>query len=335
MEIQEINRVKLEGVGACVPAHSVESERLLAPIYADKAADIVKATGIETLRRADDGVTAVDLCVHAAARLLKSLVRGTTEKEFLSSFAAVVFVSFTEKVKMPAAACRAQSLLSLPSDVMTIDLSLACSGWCSGLCLAAHIASLTRKRVLLLDGDVQTSRLAPGDKATTPVLADAGSAAVVAPGRDTDTMRFSFFSDGAQGDALKLEEGGAISMDGFAVYRFVAMKAAAFIGEFISSLPGGKDSFDAFVPHQANVYMIKQLANSLGFDPSRLWVSADRFGNPASASIPLTIASSAEGAPRGSDLEILAAGFGGGLSAATAAFTLPADAVTEISDYGC
>ena len=234
---------------------------------------------------------------------------------------------------MPSAAARAQARLDLPRDVLALDLSLACSGWVSGLHLAALLARETGRRVLLLDGDVQSARIGAGDASTLPLLSDGGTAAVVAPSPSAAPWRFAFMGDGAKGDALRLDDGGRISMDGFAVFKFVAGEVTAFLRDFLAAAPGG---FDAFVPHQANMYMVRQLAKSLGIAPERLWTSGERLGNLASASVPATIAACAPAALRGGRaLDLFAAAFGGGLSAAAARLSLGPGARVELFDHEC
>ena len=330
MEVQEISSVRLEGVYASLPAKAVDNAFSLREIYSDKAESIVKATGIEKRRIVDEGVQPLDLCVSAAEALFSRLAPEDKKADFLNSFGAVIFVSFTERLKMPAASCRAQSRLSLPSDVLTLDLSLACSGWCSALSVASRIAAGTGKRVLLLDGDVQSPRVRKGDKATTPVLADGGTACVIAPqfSGETKPWEFSFLSVGDKGESLSLSEGGYIEMDGFGVYKFVATDVVSFLQKFIASV----SPFDVFVPHQANVYMIRQLAKTLGVE-EKLKVSADSIGNISSASIPATIALLSP-QERERDITILSSGFGGGLSASAALFVLDRNAVTGVCEYG-
>ena len=108
-------------------------------------------------------------------------------------------------------------------------------------------------------------------------------------------------------------------------FRFVAADVSSFIKGFLAEIGRAADSFDAFVPHQANVFMIRQLAKSLGFAADKLLVSADEFGNSASATVPVTIARCAKGGQR-----LLVSGFGGGLSASVASITLPETAVLKV-----
>ena len=195
MEILEIAGVELEGVSACVPAHAVDVAGSLAPLLGDKAAGVVEATGIRTRRVAGANTSAFDLCVAAAERLFAA---APDRAAYARSFGAVIFVSFTERTRMPSAAARAQARLDLPRDVLALDLSLACSGWVSGLHLAALLARETGRRVLLLDGDVQSARIGAGDASTLPLLSDGGTAAVVAPSPSAAPWRFAFMSSPAR-----------------------------------------------------------------------------------------------------------------------------------------
>ena len=107
-------------------------------------------------------------------------------------------------------------------------------------------------------------------------------------------------------------------MDGFGVFRFVATDVAAMLADFMSA--AAPDGDFLFVPHQANVYMVRQLAKAVGIPEEKLLVSADRFGNLASASIPVTLAAHA-GSIRGK--RVLVAGFGGGLSVSFGIIDIP------------
>ena len=307
----EVHGAGIEGVAAYVPHRAIANDD-----------NVAKATGITARRVAADGETALDLSVRAAERLLAEtgVDRG--------SFGAVVSVSFTQHDRMPCGACQAQARLGLPKSVAAFDVMQACAGYGYGLCLAALLARQTCKRVLLLDGDKQSEFLDSDDAATSPLLGDAGTATIVAPAADAAGWRFAFASDGERGDALRLESGGTIRMDGFGVFRFVATDVVAYLKSFIASIAPGADDF-LFVPHQANVYMVRQLAKSVGIADERLLVSADRFGNLSSASIPVTLAAHADRVRGG---RVLLAGFGGGLSVALGMVEVPASCRVVLVD---
>lgn len=302
-KVDELGGVAIEGLAAYVPPRSVANDE-----------NVAKATGIAARRLAEDGETALGLSLRAAERLLAET--GANRDDFC----AVVSVSFTQHDRMPCSACQAQSRLGLPRGVIAFDVMQACAGYGYGLYLSALLARQTGRKVLLLDGDRQSEFLDSSDAATSPLLGDAGTATIVAPAAGAAAWKFAFASDGEKGAALKLENGGTIRMDGFGVFRFVATDVVAHLKSFLSSAATGDDFL--FAPHQANVYMVRQLAKSVGIPDERLLVSADRFGNLSSASIPVTLAAHAE-AVRGRN--VLLAGFGGGLSVALGLVDIPAD----------
>lgn len=298
-----LSGLRIEALCACLPARAVPNPEAVA-----------KATGIEWRRTAPAGVTAVDLCVRAAERALSDA------KADRASVGAVVFVSFTQPCRMPSGAAQAQHRLGLSGEVIAFDVSLACSGWAYGLYLASLLALQTGRRALLLDGDVQSAFVREGDDRVGPLLGDGGSAAVIgADGRDGPAWRFAFGTDGSRGDALRLVGDGAIEMDGFGVFRFVATDVVAFLRGFLAATGSAPADYAAFAPHQPNAYMVRQLAKALGFDEAHTALTCPRFGNLSSASVPVSLAA---GALRG---RILAAGFGGGLSVSAADLSIDGD----------
>lgn len=294
MKLQRIEGVRLAGIAACLPKNAVANE-----------AKVAQATGIVTRRIAAAGTTVVDLCVKAAERVLSDT--GARPDEF----GAILCVSFTQRDRMPAAAVQAQARLGFPRGIIAFDVSLACSGWGYGLYLAGLLARETGRKVLLLDGDVQ-SAFTGNDAATAPLLADGGTATVVeaatsaeAQRRGEDGWSFGFAADGEKGGALRLSHGETIRMDGFGVFKFVATDVVAYIKEFLLRC---QPSAFTFVPHQPNAYMVRQLAKSVGIEEARTAISCDALGNLSSASVPATIAWKGVRGP------VLFAGFGGGLS---------------------
>ena len=308
LERVSLDGVRIAGICACLPKNAVRNE-----------AKVAEATGIVTRRIAAEGTTVVDLCVKAAERVIADT--GAKPEEF----GAVLCVSFTSRDRMPAAAVQAQTRLGFPKGIIAFDVSLACSGWGYGLYLAGLLARETGKKVLLLDGDVQ-SAFTGNDETTAPLLGDTGTATVVGIDSNTETQRhreewkFAFVADGEKGDALRLTHGGSIKMDGFGVFRFVATDVVAYIKEFQASvnrtIEQSNNRTMTFVPHQPNAYMVRQLAKSVGIEETRTAISCDELGNLSSASIPMTIAWKGVRGP------VLFAGFGGGLSVALGAIAL-------------
>ena len=295
--------LSLESVCGCVPSTVADNRAILSELVGHAKADaIVKSTGFPFRRVAAPGATVFDLAIAAARHALDGVD--------LASLGGIVAVTFSAPDRFPALSIRLHHALGLPSDAAALDLSLACSGYPYGLFAAAQLAATTGKRVLLVDGDVQSAHVDTSDVNTLAVMSDAATATLIAPGGTPAT--FAFLTDGAGADILRCGADGKIRMDGFGVFRFVAGPVSQFLKEFCATeaMP------DIFIPHQANMYMVRQLAKSLGLE-NQLRTSGERFANPGSCSVPLTLAAT-EGAGRA-----LFAGFGAGLSAAAAFVDVP------------
>ena len=308
-----IEGVDIEAVFGCVPENSVDNVAgLTALVGAEKAESIVKATGFTTRRVAPEGTDVIDLALPAAKRALE----GTDPADI----GGIIAVSFSRRDRFPALSARLQHALCLPTSVAAYDISMACSGWVYGLCSAAQMVRLTGKKVLLVDGDVQSAWTDRSDANTLAVMGDGASATLLAPG--DGVWDFAFYTDGGGADALRCRE--TISMDGFGVFRFVAGPVRKFLATFIqkSSLPVGTDP--VFVPHQANMYMVRQLADALKLR-DRTIGSGAKYSNTGSCSAALSMADGMDGLLNASGrTPILIAGFGAGLSAAAAATTVGA-----------
>ena len=306
-----IDGVDIEAVFGCVPANAVDNLAALEPLVgAEKAAAIVQATGFATRRVAAPGTDVFDLVLPAAKRALE----GVAPREI----GGVVAVSFSNRNRFPALSARLQHALGLGNDVAAYDLSMACSGWIYGLFAAAQLVKSSGRKVLLVDGDVQSAWIDPADANTLAVMGDGAAAALLSPG--TAPWEFDFFTDGAGVETLSCRE--TISMDGFGVFRFVAGPVRRFLETFLRGsqiLAGGAP---LFVPHQANLYMVRQLADALGLK-DRVAGCGARYANTGSSSAALTLAGGMDDVIGGaSAAPVLMAGFGAGLSAGVAATTL-------------
>ena len=342
MNILNISGIEIAGIVACLPENIIDNKADCEKLFTKETLEtVIKATGIKKKAIVDAGTTALDLGVTAAKDLMNNT--NTSPEEI----GAVICVTFTPEHLMPADALAAQYRLGLPNTTLAFDINMACSGYGYGLYIASTLVKALNKKVLLLDGDIQSAYTSKMDKSTYPVLADVGTATLLTLGNNKEDWLFSFYSDGSRIDKLMIPAGGSkypttiadldyniyeddnkrrkidIYMDGFEIFKFVAQDASRFIKQFMEKINHSAEEFDAFIPHQANIYMIEQLGKKLKFKPKDIWKSAGEYGNPGSASIPLTIARNAnEWFSDGKGEKILLSGFGGGLSISTAKINL-------------
>lgn len=353
MEIFNARGLRIDGIVACVPERKIDNETVLREMYGEEGKLIVESTGIRTRYLANPGTSSSDLCLACAEELLKGT--GTAPEEI----GAVVFVTFTPDRLMPFNAALIHEKLGLDREIPSFDISLACSGYAYGMYVASTFAKACGKKVLLLDGDIQSAYVSEYDKSTVPVMADAGSATLISPDGGDSEWKFTFYTDGSGCEALMIpaagsafplkpedleykeyEDGGRrrdvdIYMDGFAIFRFVASDVSRWLLKFLSETGESAETVDSFVPHQANMYMIKKLAKKLGFDwDSATWQSGGDVGNSASATVPVTIAYDAERKLQKDKINrVLISGFGGGLSASAGVITLDPNAYYKFFRY--
>lgn len=289
-----VREIVLERVEAVTGGTEIDNRGVLP----QKAID---ATGFVKRYVVKDGEGLLDLALKAARRI---------PAEELSEVGGVIAATFSHENRFPSLSAAVAAELGLGTAIPAFDLQMACSAYPYAVYLAGRMAADTGRRILVIDGDVQSRLSDPADVTTTPLFTDAASATIVGAGGEGGSA-VGFYSRAS--DALSCGSEGPVTMDGFGVFSFVATEVTPFLRDFVSQ--AGDMGIDAFVPHQANMYMVRQLAQSLGL-ADRLYTSGEEFANPGSASIPLTIAS------RGVSGRALLAGFGAGLSAAAAVVTV-------------
>ena len=104
------------------------------------------------------------------------------------------------------------------------------------------------------------------------------------------------------------------AMQGKEVFGFAVQRGAEVISEVLREAGQCLDSVRALIPHQANKYIIRAIADTLGIAPERFIINLDRYGNTASASVLIALDEALECKKISSgDLAVLVA-FGGGLS---------------------
>ena len=239
------------------------------------------------------------------------------------SVQAVVAATFSNPDRFPSLAVKVASSLGLAPYTTAFDVQMACSAYPYALYVAGKLAKDLGGRALVVDGDVQTPLVDANDHATGSIFSDACTATVVSCGEGRSYFDFMSLAD----DALRCPAEGPISMDGFAVFSFVATEVSKFLSAFLDGVAASA-GFDPrslpFAPHQANPYMVRRLADELGLS-ERLLTIPDDVKNPGSCSVPMALAM------HGRPGRAVVAGFGAGYSASAAVVRL-ADGFSAVAE---
>lgn len=298
----------LERVIGYLPPTVVDNFTTLAPLVGEaRARSIIEATGFAQRHILAPEATLFDMLLTASQEAVKGLKS--------EDFSAIIVVTFSSPQRFPSLAAQVQRALSWGNEIAALDLALACSGFNYGLMVAGQFAASTGRKVLLLDGDAQSKFIAPTDAASLAVMSDAATACVVSATGSSAQFKFLTAGEDPSNAALNCPSAGPIAMDGFKVFSFVATQVRNFLNGMTA---------DWFVPHQANRYMIKELAKSINLEDKLLFAPREA-ANSGSCSVPLTIAAN----PTANGHMLLAA-FGAGLSASAALLTLDSTCLRRI-----
>lgn len=331
MNVSRIEGLKIDGISACVPKTVIDNHEFGKALFGEKIDEIIRAVGVEKRRVCgDQKLTSLDLCVKAAEKLFES---GIDKKKI----GGIVFVTLTPDNLMPNNASFAQHLLGLQNNVAAFDINHACSGYTYGLWISSLMAKSLKRSVLLLDGDTNSYYVSPYDKSTAILFGDAGTATVISPDENTSNWYFGFDTDGSKRDVLtvglgfrnpvslesleyKIFPDGSkrrsidMSMDGQAVFNYVVQRVSKIFEEFMNEISIDPSGIDYLVLHQANAFMLRQLARKTGFSLDKVPMSMNEYGNTSSPSIPLNIVSRIEDVITQKKSRMLLSGFGAGLA---------------------
>lgn len=337
----EVKNIALRGIAACVPSDVEDNKEISVFPTENDARKFIETTGIE-FRHLVNGrdICTSDMCYEAAADLMKELGWQPEEVDCL------IFVTQTPDYILPSTAPIIQNKLGLGADTYCMDISLGCSGWVYGLSVVASLLSAGgMKKALLLSGDTTTVSKSKADKSTYPLFGDAGTATALEFAPGAEGLRFNFGTDGKSSNAIIIPDGGfrnfvtpesfevqeiesGISrnklqsvLDGPAVFTFSITKAPRSVNTLMEYFSIDKEQVDFFVFHQANLFMNEKIRNKLKIPAEKVPYTLNEFGNTSSASIPLTIVARIAEKLSSGEHNLIASGFGVGLSWGTVHFT--------------
>lgn len=352
--LAKVNNVRISGISASIPSHAVDNAAFGGVLYGEEIEGVIKTTGVRERRVSPEGkVTSLDLCIKAAEYL-----RDTGNIDF-NAVGGIVCVTQTPDCLLPNNSTHAQYRLGLPASVAAFDVNLACSGYLYGLWLAALSAGSLNKPVLLLDGDTHSHFASPQDRATAILFGDAGTATIIEPCDGAPEWTFAFETDGSQRDALIIPEGGYrnrinersaeykiysdggirrgidMKMDGMGVFNFVVRSVPKCLEYLMDKVSLTPDDYDVLALHQANLFMVRQVAKKMKFPMEKVPTTIQKYGNSSSATIPVTLASELHERISSKRLKVLASGFGAGLSLASVSMEMGPCHCPGVVEYEC
>jgi 3-oxoacyl-[acyl-carrier-protein] synthase-3 len=294
-------------IAAELPARVVENEQIAGPLGIDSDW-IFSRTGVRR-RRIATGESLVDLAARAGSRALA--LSGTDPAEI----DLVLIATLTPDQLQPHAAPQVADRIGAGS-AGAIDVGAACTGFLSGISLAAAQLEAGRARgALVVGADLMSRVIDYGDRRTAGLFGDGAGAAVVAadgPGRIGEIV---LRSDGSHADLIHAShDERLLRMDGRATFRAAVAAMSTVTLEVVSDAGLSTDEIDLFVYHQANSRIIAAVGERLELPAERVIDCIAEYGNTSAASIPIALAEAAAQGRLKPGSRVLLSAFGAGLA---------------------
>ena len=285
---------------------------------------IFDRTGIRERRIVEKGTPTSTLAEGAARGVLEQRGIGADEIDL------IIVATVTPDMFFPSTACVLQDKIGA-KKAWGFDLLGACSGFIYALTTAAQfIVSGKHEKVLVVGADVMSSIIDFEDRATCVLFGDGAGAVLVEASHSENGILDSILrSDGSGGQFLYMPGGGSLNpptdetvskkmhyvhQNGRNVFKF-AVKGMVEVSEAILSRNGlTHEDLKLYVPHQANLRIIRSATEKLQLDPSKVAINIDRYANTTAGTIPICLSEAAEsGTIKSGDLLLLAS-FGAGFT---------------------
>jgi 3-oxoacyl-[acyl-carrier-protein] synthase III len=315
--------VAITGTGSYLP------ERVLSNFDLEKMVDtsdewIVTRTGIRTRRIAREGEAASDMGAAAAKQALAMAGVAAADVDM------ILVATVTPDMPFPNTACFVQNLIGA-DNAFCMDLEAACSGFLYGIETARSFMGSGAVRTALVIGSEKLSSVTDWtDRATCVLFGDgAGAAVLQSRPHGRGIMGSVMGSDGSLTGLLKLPGGGSrhpaspqtladrlhyMKMSGNEVFKHAVRCMCDAAQKVLDKCGLTIQDVNWVIPHQANMRIIRAIADRLDDSFPKFIVNLDRVGNISSASVPVALDEAVRaGRIRRGDI-VLCVAFGGGFT---------------------
>jgi 3-oxoacyl-[acyl-carrier-protein] synthase III len=272
---------------------------------------IVHRTGVHERRWVAEGGTVVSLAVEAGHRALASAEVDAGELDLV-----LVATVSPDEILPNSAPLVATELGAHRAGAM--DVGAACTGFLSALSLAtSQVEGGRAEKVLVIGADVLSRFIDRSDRGTSAIFADGAGAAVVAPanGSGGQIGDIVLHCDGLGGPSIRAgHDDETIRMQGHDTFKAAVQRMSESTLEALELAGLSLDEIDLFVYHQANIRILRAVAEKLDLDEARVVDCIDRYGNSSSATLPIAMCDARERGMLAPGDNVLLAAFGAGFT---------------------
>lgn len=323
--------VRIVSTGKALPKLRVDNDRIKE--FVDTDSEWIKSrTGIEARHVAEEE-RALDIAVAAARQALSGSSRASVGglKGVVNDpeeIGLVIFATLTPDMLVPSMASLLKKELGLPNAI-AFDLNAACSGFIFGTWVAQSLMKTSGIKKALIVGCERLSRVVNWEDRGTCILFGDGSGAAVyemdekagiidAYIKNYDDVNFALTCGMNYRETPFTKEplnNMFLEMNGNQVFRFAVSAVAEVMETLFERTKTKPADIDFFVPHQANIRIINNIAHKFDIPLEKFQVSIENTGNTSAASVPMALDDLLRSGKVKKGDKIMLVGFGGGLSA--------------------
>ena len=340
MAFFEFNHIHVAGVACAVPKNEVKTESYK-PVFGDEEVDkFMTMTGVKASHRTLEHQTCSDLGYRAARELLEH--KGVKPEEI----GVLIFSSHSPDYRRPSTAFVLQHRLGVPEEAVCYDISLGCSSLVVGMQTVASILSTSdMKYGLLFVGDTAGKSVNPHDRSSAMLFGEAGAVMLIEKTQnEADRIKALLRSDGSGYKYMIIPGGGYRNLhaseevvmcadgnertlmnsfiQGASVFTFTIFDVPRLIKDFWSLTATTPQDYDCFAFHQANLYILKQIAKKTKIPFERMPITLDRYGNTSGASAIVSLCDVYGNDEENKTIKVMACGFGIGISLGATSFDI-------------
>lgn len=290
---------KISGIAAYVPDDKLTNDELSRMV--DTSDEwITTRVGIKERRiLKEQGAGSSYLGIKAVDKLLADLNVDPSEIDLLICATSNPDYRFPSTASVIAHHCNL-------SNAYAYDIQAACAGFLVALQAGnAYVKSGLYKKVIVLAAEKMSSMTNYTDRTTCPLFGDAAAGVLLEPTDEPiGIIDAEFHIDGSGKDHLIMKAGGSvlpashetvdanehfIYQDGRAVYKHAVTDMLQSTLSIMGRNNLSMDDVNWFVPHQANLRIIEAVGTRVGFDPKKVLINIEKFGNTSASSIPLCL----------------------------------------------
>jgi 3-oxoacyl-[acyl-carrier-protein] synthase-3 len=292
---------RIVGTGSTTPKRILTNKEL--ETIVDTSDEwITRRTGIKERRISSDGrgETNSDLATTAS---MKALEMAGVSPETLDM---IVVGTITPDRQFPSAACFVQKALKARNAV-AFDIAAGCSGFLYALSVANNaIATGGCKNAVVIGAEVLSTVTNWEDRSTCVLLGDGAGAVVLTPTTGHDgILSTQLESDGrfwdllyAAKEAYKVPEildtvlegtSFCLKMEGNRLFKKAVFCLASIAEATLEHQGLSSQDIKLMIPHQANLRIIKAVAEKLSIPMDKVYTNIQKYGNTSSASIPIAL----------------------------------------------